>query len=113
MKGAAHEAAWYQCKEVVLQKVGWMMSGMCTFGWMVGWKGAMPKSLHHRGLERSQQKGKKEWSGGAHARMSCRHTISQWGGGGMHKVSGGVHLNVGVPTGLVRMELSSWSMVAG
>ena len=37
-------------------------------------------------------------------------------GGGIHKVSGGVHLDVGVlrlPSGLVRKELSSWSMVAG
>ena len=29
--------------------------------WMVGWKGAMPKSSHHRRLARCQVKGKKEW----------------------------------------------------
>ena len=71
------------------------MSGMCTFGAMVGWKGAMPKSSHHRGLARCHVKGKKGWSRGAPAARSCRHTMSQWGGG-IHKVSGGVHLDVGV-----------------
>ena len=72
------------------------MSGMCTCGGMVRWKGAMPKSSHHRGLARCQEKGKKEWSAGAPAARSCRHTMSQWGGGGIHKVGGGVHLDVGV-----------------
>ena len=72
------------------------MSGMCTWGGMVGWKGAMPKSCHHRGLARCQEKGKKEWSAGAPAARSCRHTMSQRGGGGMDEVSGGVHLDVGV-----------------
>ena len=34
--------------------------------------------------------------------------------GGIHKVSGGVHLDsLGFLTGLVRMELSNWSMVGG
>ena len=73
-----------------------MMSGMSTWGGMVGWKGAMPKSSHHRGLARCQEKGKKEWSAGAPASRSCRRTMSQWGGGGMDEVSGGVHLDVGV-----------------
>ena len=63
---------------------------------MVGWEGAMPKSSHHRGLATCQEKGKKEWSAGAPAARSCRHTMSQWGGGGMDEVSGGVHLDVGV-----------------
>ena len=73
------------------------MSGMCTWGGMVGWKGAMPNSSHHRGLARCQEKGKNEWSAGARAARSCRHTMSQLGGGGgMHEVSGGVHLDVGV-----------------
>ena len=72
------------------------MSGMCTWGGMVGWKGAMPKSSHHRGLARCQEKGKKECSAGAPAARSCRHTMSQWGGGVMDEVSGGVHLDVGV-----------------
>ena len=73
------------------------MSGMCTWGGMVGWKGAMPKSSHHRGLAVCQEKGKKEWSPGAPAARSCKHTMSQWGGGGgMDEVSGGVHLDVGV-----------------
>ena len=71
------------------------MSGMFTRGGMVGWKGAMPKSSHHRGPSRCQEKGKKEWSDGAPAARSCRHTMSQWGGG-IHKVIGGVHLDVGV-----------------
>ena len=35
------------------------MSGMCTCGGRVGWKGAMPKSSHHRVLARCQEKGKK------------------------------------------------------
>ena len=52
------------------------MSGMCTFGWMVGWKGAMPKSSHHRGLARCHVKGKKQWSGGAPAARSCSHTAT-------------------------------------
>ena len=72
------------------------MSGMCTCGGMVGWKGAMPKSSHHRGLARCQEKGEKEWSAGAPTARSCRHTMWQWGGGGMHEVSGGVHLDVGI-----------------
>ena len=72
-----------------------MTSGTCTWGGMVGWKGAMPKSSHHRGLARCQEKGKNEWSAGAPAARSCRHIISQWGGG-MDEVSGGVHLDVGV-----------------
>ena len=38
------------------------MSGMCTCGGMVGWKGALLKSSHHRGCARCQEKGKKEWS---------------------------------------------------
>ena len=76
MKGGAHEAPRYHCKEVVLLKVGWVMSGTCTWGGMVGWKGATPKSSHHRGLARCQEKGKKEWSAGAPAARSCRHTIS-------------------------------------
>ena len=72
------------------------MSGMCTWGGMVGWKGAMPKSSHHQGLARCQGKGKKEWSAGAPATRSCRHTMSQWGGGGVDEVSVGVHMDVGV-----------------
>ena len=79
MKGGTHEAPRYHCKELVLQKVGWVMSGMCTCGGTVGWKGAMPKSSHHRRLARCQVKGIKEWSDGAHAARSCRHTMSQWG----------------------------------
>ena len=71
------------------------MSGTCTCGGMVGWKGALPKSSRHRGTARCQEKGEKEWSDGAPAARSCRHTMSQWGGGN-HKVSGGVHLDVGV-----------------
>ena len=71
------------------------MSGMCTRGGMVGWKGAMPKSSHHGGLARCQEKGKKEWSASASAPKSCRHTMSQWGGG-IDEVRGGVHLDVGV-----------------
>ena len=71
------------------------MSGMCTWGGMEGWKGAMPKSSHHRGLARCQEKGKKEWSAGAPAARSCRQTMSHWGGG-MDEVSGGVHPEVGV-----------------
>ena len=39
--------------------------------------------------------GGKKWSGGAPAATSCRHTMSQWVGN-THKVSGGVHLDVGV-----------------
>ena len=58
-----------------------MLSRMCTWGGMVGWKGAVPKSSHHRGLARCQEKGKKEWSVGAPAARSCKHTMSQWGGG--------------------------------
>ena len=58
------------------------MSGMCTCEGMVGWKGAMPKSSHHRGLARCQEKEKAEWSAGAPTATSCRHTMSQWGGGG-------------------------------
>ena len=50
--GGAHEAPRYHCKELVLQKVGWVTSGTCTFGGMVGWKGVMPKSSHQRGLAR-------------------------------------------------------------
>ena len=72
------------------------MSGMCTCAGMVGWKGAMPKSSHHRGLARCQEKRKKEWSVGAPAARSCRHTMSQWWGVCMDEVSGGVHLDVGV-----------------
>ena len=72
-----------------------MTSGMCTCGGMVGWKGAMPKSSHHRGLARCQEKGKKEWSAGARATRSIKHTKLQWRRV-IHKVSGGVHLNVGV-----------------
>ena len=64
-------------------------------GGMVGWKGAMPKSSHHRGLARCQEKGENEWSAGAPAARSCRHTTSQLGGG-MDEVSGGVHLDLGV-----------------
>ena len=71
------------------------MSGMCTCGGMVGWKGAMPKSSHHRGVARCQEKGKKEWSAGAPAARSCRHTMSPLRGG-IHEVSGGAHLDVGV-----------------
>ena len=81
MKGGAHEPPRYHCKAIVLYKVGWVMSGMCTFGWMVEWKGAMPKSSHNRGLARCQVKGKKEWSSCARAARCCRHTMSQWGGG--------------------------------
>ena len=79
--GGAQEAPWYRCKEVILYKVGWVMSGMCTWGGMVGWKGAMPKSSHHRGLAGCEEKGRKEWSAGAPAARSCKHTMSQWGGG--------------------------------
>ena len=70
------------------------MSGMCTWGGIVGSKGVMPKSSHHWGLARCQEKRKKEWSAGAFAAKSCRHTMSQWGGG-MDEVCGGVHLDVG------------------
>ena len=73
-----------------------MTSGTCTWAGMVGWKGAMPKSFHQRGLARCQEKGKKEWSAGVPAATSCRRTISQWGGGGVDEVSGGLHLDVGV-----------------
>ena len=88
MKHGAHEAPRYHCKAVVLKNVGWVMSGMCIFGWMVGRKGAMPKSSHHRGLARCQVKGTKEWSGGALAARSCRHTMSQWGGAYIRLVVG-------------------------
>ena len=73
------------------------MSGMYTWGGVTGWKGAMPKSLtsHHRGLARCQEKGKQESSAGEPVARSCRHTMSQWGGG-MDEVSGRVHLDVGV-----------------
>ena len=80
--GGVHEAPRYHCKALVLWKMGWVMSGMCNFGWMVGWKGAMPKSSYHRGLARGQVKGKREWSGGAPAERSCRHTMLHGGGGG-------------------------------
>ena len=40
-------------------------------------------------------KGKNEWSGGAPATRSCRHTMSQWGGVYTRLVCG-VHLDVGV-----------------
>ena len=55
------------------------MLGMCTFGGMVGWKWAKPKTSHHRGLPRFQEKEKKEWSDAAPAPRSCRHTMSQLG----------------------------------
>ena len=53
------------------------MSEMCTWGGMVGWKGAMPKSSHHWGLARCQEKGKKEWSAGARAARSSWQTMLQ------------------------------------
>ena len=88
------------------------MSGMCTFGWMVGWKGAMPNSSHHGGLARCHVKEKKQWSGGAPTTRSCKHTMSPWGGGGVYTrlVVGytSTWASLGFPTGLVRMELSSW-----
>ena len=62
----------------------------------MGWKETMPNPSHHRGLARCKVKGKKEWLGGARAARAGRRTMSQWGGGGMHQVSGGVHLDVGV-----------------
>ena len=96
MKGGAHEAPRYHGKEVVPQKVGWVMSRMCSCGWMVGCKGAMPESSHHWGLARCQKEGKKEWLAGTPAARSGRHLILQLGGG-LHKVRGGVHLGVGIP----------------
>ena len=71
------------------------MLGMCTFGWMVGWIGAMPKSSHHRGLARCQVKGEKmvRWCPGN--KILQAHHVAM-GGGGIHKVSGGVHRDVGV-----------------
>ena len=48
------------------------------------------------GAGKLAREGQKEWSAGAPAARSCRHTMFQWGGGGIHKVSGGVHLDVGV-----------------
>ena len=91
------------------------MLGMCTCGGMVRWKGAMPKSSHHRGLARCQEKGEKEWSDGAPGARSSRHTMSQWGGVYTRLVVGytWTWASLGFPTGFVRMELSSWSMVAG
>ena len=93
------------------------MLGMCTCGGMVGWKGVMPKSSHHRGLARCQEKGEKEWSAGAPAARLRRHTMSQWGGGVVYRrlVVGytWTWASLGFPTGLVRMELRSWSGVAG
>ena len=91
------------------------MSGMCTCGGIVGWKGAMPKSSHHQGLARCHEKVEKEWSGGAPAARSCRHTMSQLGGVYTRLVVGYTRTgaSLGFPSGLVCMELSSWSMVAG
>ena len=62
--------------------------GDVHLGGMVGWKGVMPKSSHHRGLARCHEKGKKEWSAGALAARSCRHTMSQWVGGWTRLVVG-------------------------
>ena len=73
-----------------------MTSGTCTWGGMVGWKGAMPKSSHHRGLAGCQEKKKKEWSAGAPAARSCMQAHHIAVGGGVDEVSGGVHLHVGV-----------------
>ena len=66
----------------------------------------MPKPSHHRGLARGKEKGTKEWSNGAPAARSCRHTMSQLGGGVIHKVSGGVHRDVGVLARSTSFELS-------
>ena len=73
-----------------------MTSGTCTWGGMVGWKGATPKSSHHRGLARCQEKGKKEWSAGAPAAIKILQAHHIAVGGGVDDVSGGVHLDVGV-----------------
>ena len=79
-----------------IAKVGWVTSGTCTWGGMVGWKGATPKSSHHQGLARCQEKGKKEWSAGAAYRKILQaHHIAV--GGGVNKAISGVHLDVGVP----------------
>ena len=70
------------------------MSRMCTCGWMWDGKGQC-RNPATSGLARCQKKGKKEWMAGTPAAKSCRHLISQFGGG-LHKVRGGVHLGVGV-----------------
>ena len=97
MKEEAHEAPRYHSRDLVLERVVWVMSAMCTCWRIVGGKGAMPKSSHHRGLARCWEEGEKEWSDGAPAARSCRHTMSQ-SGVGRKKVSGGIHLDVGVLT---------------
>ena len=61
----------------------------------MGWKGATPKSSHHRGLARCQEKGKKRvvcWC--TCSKILQAHHIAV--GGGVDEVSGGVHLDVGV-----------------
>ena len=69
------------------------------------------------GLARCQEKGKEEWSAGARAARSCRHTMSHWGGGGVCTTLvvgyGWTWASLGFPTGLVRMELRSWSRLEG
>ena len=79
------------------------MSAMCTYGGMVGWKRAMPKSSHHRGQARCQDKGEIEWSDAAPTTRSCKHTIAQWGGGVYARLVVGytrTWASLGFPTGL-------------
>ena len=71
------------------------MTGMWTLGWMVGWKGAAPKSSHHRGLARCHAKEKKRMVPCCPcSKILKAHYVAM--GGGMHQVSGGVHLDVGI-----------------
>ena len=91
------------------------MLGMCTFGWMVGWTGAMPKSSHHRGLARLAE-GEKMVSWCPCSKILQAQRVAMGGGGVYIRLVVGhtwTWASLGFRTGLVCMQFSSWLRVAG
>ena len=74
------------------------MSGMCAWGGMVGWKGAMPKSSHNRRGWQGAKRGGKRSDLPVHLQQDRAGTPchSGEGGGAVDRVSGGVHVDVDV-----------------
>ena len=115
-----NEGGGAQGTTVPLQRTCNVDGGVGDFGDMHLWgDGGMERGnaqiLPPPGAGKVPGEGEKEWSHGAPVARSCRHTMSQLGGVYTRLVVGytWTWASLGFPTGLVCMELSSWSMVAG
>ena len=116
-----HEGGGASGTTVPLQRSGTVKGGVGDVGdvhlWLdEGMQRGDSQILPPPGASNVPGEGENEWSSGAPAARSCRHTMLQWGGGVYIRLVVGyteTRVSLGFPTGLVHIELSSLSMLEG